>query len=139
MGKWGELVVKKSRLTVVAIDFVKARAQLAVLCLLFSSALPGCASHTLYNGIYEGSGPSGEEFSRAHTSVLGDAGLESQSSGMVARECGEEGLAKVAVRRSFGQTLLTIITLGAINPATISYQCQVGGADDPTPGDEAEF
>jgi hypothetical protein len=101
--------------------------------------LNGCASHTIYNKVYESSGVSGEEHRLPHVSVLGDKGVESQSGGRIATACGKEGMAKVAVRRSFGQTLATLLTLGIVNPATISYQCQVGGAEDPQPGDQDDF
>ena len=106
---------------------------------LLPLALSGCASHTIYNKVYEAGGVSGEEHKLSHVSILGDKGLESQSGGRIADQCGEQGMAKVAVRRSFGQTLATLLTLGIVNPATISYQCQVGGADDPQPGDPDDF
>lgn len=107
--------------------------------ILLPLGLSGCASHTIYNKEYEAGGVSGAEYRLPHVSVLGDKGVESQSGGRIAKECDEKGMAKVAVRRSFGQTLATLLTLGIVNPVTISYQCQVGGADDPQPGDPDDF
>ena len=119
---------------------MSGRTALAMLAaVVAASHLSACASHTIYTKVYEASGVAGEEHPLRHVSILGDKGFESQSGGRVAGECGAEGLAKVAVRRDFGQTLVTLLTLGIVNPATIAYQCQVSGAVDPQPGDHGGF
>ena len=85
--------------------------------------LGGCASHLITSGKPDGVCAAGE-CTRAQTSVLGSSVASSNSaSGAVATECSGNGLRRVEVKRDFAQGLASVLTLGAVNPATISYAC----------------
>ena len=85
--------------------------------------LGGCASHLLTSEQPDGVCAAGE-CDRAQTSIFGRSGISSNAaSGAVPEECGAHGFNRVEVERSFAQGLATVLTLGAVNPATIKFAC----------------
>lgn len=110
--------------------------QLAILPQLacVGMALGGCASHLIS---LEGAGSDCEAGPCEHgqTSIMGAQVYNSDgANGYDRHPCGidtdgdgrtdsEGGFTRVEVRRSFGQGLLNILTLGTVNRATIEYSC----------------
>jgi hypothetical protein len=78
----------------------------------------------------------GQQHSRTVVS-LGGGNASKPNPGAVAKECGSDELAMVRVTRNFGQSLLSLVTLGLYAPATIHYYCStpppppVGTIDTP--------
>jgi hypothetical protein len=65
----------------------------------------------------------GQEHHRGITSLAGGTGT-SPHPGVVASECGDgEQLAMVRLTRNFGQSLLSVLSLGLYAPATAHYFC----------------
>ena len=86
-------------------------------------ALSGCSSHLISSGLPDGSCAAGD-CAVGQTSVFGRAGVSSAgATGAVPEECGTRGFTRVEVRRSFAQGLATVLTLGAVNPATLHFSC----------------
>ncbi len=70
-------------------------------------------------------GNAGQPFKHASTSIAGAAGLSTDGPGYVTRNtCRSGDLAQVEIRRNVGQTLITLLTLGIVSPATIYYLCE---------------
>lgn len=118
---------------------VRSMALPAILSLFIS----GCASYRIYAAEFDGVGPGGQPYSYASTSVLGDQGLSTEGTGRIAVECPNADLAAVGVRRNFGQTLVSLLTLGIVSPATVEFYC-AKPPDPPPPcdcdeDDETEF
>ena len=82
-----------------------------------SLALSGCAYHRLTGPVPD---PADQSYHRIHSSAFGWGAFEQQT---VASLCPTNLLAEVRVRTSLGQSLATVLTLGAWQPATIEYRC----------------
>ena len=94
----------------------------------------GCASYRIYAPEFDGVGPGGQPYRYSSTSVLGDQGLSTEGVGYNATQCRDADLAAVAVRRNFGQSILTVLTLGIVSPATVEFYC-AKPPDPPIPCD----
>ena len=98
-----------------------ARVSSAFLVLLTS----GCASYLIRSAESEPVGNAGQPFHHVSTSIGGQTGFSSDGPGYVTRDtCRTGDLAQVEVRRNVGQTLVTLLTLGIVSPATIYYLCE---------------
>src|SRR4051812_3745642 len=64
----------------------------------------------------------GQQHSRTVVSLAG-GNASKPNPGAVAKECGSDQLAMVRVTRDFGQSFLSLLTLGFYAPATIHYYC----------------
>ena len=106
-------------------------ADVLVLCVLLSTT--GCASHTIYAKSPDGTAIAGQAFRKSQTSFFGDKGLNSHGTGYVADECRQGDLTEVSVKRNVGQTLITLLTLGTVSPATIHFKCEKISAPEPDP------
>nr|WP_299908418.1 hypothetical protein [Sphingomonas bacterium] len=94
------------------------------LCLPLLLAGSGCASHIIRSAEMEPVGIAGQPFRHNSTSIGGRAGVTTEGTGYVTtRECRTGDLAQVEVRRNVGQTLVTVLTLGIVSPATILFYC----------------
>ena len=99
----------------------KSRVVAVFSCLLTSA----CASYLIRSAEAEPVGNAGQPFKHASTSIAGAAGLSTDGPGYVTRDtCRTGDLAQVEVRRNVGQTLITLLTLGIVSPATIYYLCE---------------
>ena len=106
-------------------------------CAIALFALQGCANYRIMATQPDRVGAAGQPFERGSTSFFGKGGFSSDATGYVATECGERGtLADVSVERNFGQGLVTILTFGAVSPATIYFYCNDPGPPPPSPDDE---
>lgn len=110
----------------------------AVVAALLAS---GCASHLVIAPLPDGSGIAGNNFSSSQTSIMGERGASTEgATGHVAEECRSEGMTRVEVHRNFLQGVVTVLTLGAVSPATIRYQCaKTDIPEDPDSGNDSEF
>jgi hypothetical protein len=87
--------------------------------------LSGCASYLIRSAEAEPVGNAGQPYRHPSTSIAGAAGLSTDGPGYVTRDsCRSANLAQVEVRRNVGQTLVTLLTLGIVSPATIYYLCE---------------
>jgi hypothetical protein len=98
--------------------------------------LGGCASHTIFAERHDATGTAGQSFRHNQTSYFGAQGLNSDGLGYVSKECRSGDLKEVVVNRSFGQGLITALTLGIVSPVTIAFKCEKVGAPPPEPGDD---
>ena len=99
-----------------------ARVVVAVASLFLA---PACASHHIRSAEPEPVGIAGQPFIHKSTSIGGRGGVSTDGTGYVTRdECRSADLADVEVRRDFGQTLVTLFTLGFVSPATIYFYCE---------------
>ena len=99
----------------------KSRVVAVFSCLLTSA----CASYLIRSAEAEPVGNAGQPFKHASTSIGGAAGFSTDGPGYVTRDtCHTGDLAQVEVRRNVGQTLITLLTLGIVSPATIYYLCE---------------
>ncbi len=90
---------------------------------IFGVALSGCSSHLLSSGFDDGTCAAGECM-RSQVSIAGRSGISSNAAtGAIPIECGNRGFTRVEVRRTFGQGLATVLTLGLVNPATLHFAC----------------
>jgi hypothetical protein len=106
---------------------MKYRVVLVSALLISSTTLSSCASHLISSGLPDGSCAAGN-CAVGQTSIGGRAGLSTRAaSGEVPQQCGNRPLSRVEVRRSFGQGLATVLTLGVVNPATIHFSCAKDG------------
>lgn len=96
-------------------------------------SLSGCASHIVFAPLPDGVGAGGQSFRRNQVSILGDRGMSSDGTGYVAKECRSAPLTEVKVKRNFGQTLATLLTLGMVTPVTIEFKCAKASAPPPAP------
>ena len=93
--------------------------------LLLTLLLGACASFLIRSAEPEGVGKAGQPFPHKTVSIAGRSGLSSDGAGYVTREeCRSGDLAQIEVRRDFGQTLVTLLTLGIVSPATIYFYCE---------------
>ena len=97
----------------------------ALLTSSLAVSLGGCSSHLITSARPDGTCLAGQPCSIGQTSIAGRQGVSTDgASGYVTRdECGNEALRRVEVRRNFGQGLLSLVTLGIVNPATIYFTC----------------
>jgi hypothetical protein len=85
----------------------------------------GCASHVIRSAASADTGNAGQPFSHRSTSFAGAKGLSTEGTGLVTRDtCRTGELAAVEVKRDVGQTIVTLLTLGIVSPATILYHCE---------------
>ncbi len=102
----------------------KKRSALLVGLAGLSLAVAGCSSHLINSGFDDGVCAAGE-CERGQTSFAGRAGANTNAaSGVIPAECGNRGFTRVEVRRTFGQGLATVLSLGLVNPATIYFACR---------------
>ncbi|WP_209349324.1 hypothetical protein [Pontixanthobacter sp. CEM42] len=103
---------------------MKYRAILAVLALGSLPTLSSCSNHLAVSGYQDGYCPDGNCSSK-QTSIAGRSGFNSNAaSGRVVKDkCGTEPMTRVEVDRDFGQGLVSVLTLGIVNQATIKFQC----------------
>lgn len=96
--------------------------QLSCLPLLLAGS--ACASHIIRSAEMEPVGVSGQPFRHNSVSIGGRAGVTTEGTGYVTtKECRTGDLAQVELRRNVGQTLVTVLTLGIVSPATILFYC----------------
>ncbi|MEO1043884.1 MAG: hypothetical protein AAFX04_00415 [Pseudomonadota bacterium] len=75
----------------------------------------------------------GENSPAPQTNFAGRSGFSTDAEkGVLVSECRSAGLGRVEVRRNFGQGLLSLLTLGIVNPSKIYYYC----AKPPPPPEE---
>lgn len=99
-------------------------------CLLAS----GCASYLIRSGEPEGVGNAGQHYRHNSTSILAPTGFSSDGPGFNTRDtCRSGDLTEVEMRRNFGQTLVTVLTLGIVSPMTILYLCEKPETPKPPP------
>ena len=92
---------------------------------LLALSLGGCASYLIRSAEAEPVGVAGQPFRHESTSIAGAKGFSTEGAGYVTRDsCRSANLAQVEVRRNVGQTLVTLLTLGIVSPATIYYLCE---------------
>lgn len=84
---------------------------------LFAVALNGCAYHRL---VVQRPNPADQTYHVVNSSALGWNASEQQS---VADRCPTSLLSEVRVQTSFWQSLATVLTLGAYQPARMEYRC----------------
>lgn len=85
----------------------------------------GCASWQIRSAEPEPVGVAGQPFKHASLSIAGRQGVSSDGTGYVTREeCRSDDLVQVEVRRDFDDTIITILTLGVVSPATIYFYCE---------------
>jgi hypothetical protein len=83
----------------------------------------GCSSHLVSSSLPDGSCAAGD-CDLAQTSIFGNAGISSNAaSGAIPAQCNTNGFTRVEVDRNLGQGLVTVLTMGAVNPATIRFSC----------------
>jgi hypothetical protein len=93
-----------------------------------------CASHLIRSAESEPVGNAGQPYRHSSTSILAPTGLSSDGPGYVTRDtCRSGDLAQVELRRNFGQTLVTLLTLGIVSPATFYYLCEKPAVPPPPP------
>ncbi len=92
--------------------------------LALTTLLSSCASHTIRASEFNPVGNAGQEIARPSTSIGGRSGFSTDGTGYPAQECRGGDLAQVEVRRDVGQTIVTLLTLGIVNPATIYFYCE---------------
>lgn len=83
-----------------------------------------CASHTIRASQFDPVGNAGQPLEHGTLSIAGRAGLSSDGTGYPALECRGGDLAEVEFRRNVGQTVLTLLTLGIVSPATLYFYCE---------------
>lgn len=112
----------------------KLRLVLVICCVSVS----GCALHSITSATPDGTGAAGQSFHENQVSYFGAEGLNSDGTAYVAKECRSAGLAEVRLKRNFGQTLVTLLTLGIVSPATFEFQCKKTGAPAPQPNQQGD-
>ena len=94
-------------------------------------SISGCASHLITSGLPDGSCAAGN-CSAPQISIAGRSGVSSNgATGMVPAQCDGRPMTRVEVRRSVEQGLVTLLTLGIVNPATIHFSCAKSGQTSP--------
>lgn len=95
------------------------------LSLLIVISLSGCSSHLIRVSNYDGVG----DYKNESTSIGGKSGASTDGAGYIAKKCDSADgkasgkLSEVELRRDFDDTLISILTLGIVTPATIYYKC----------------
>jgi hypothetical protein len=79
--------------------------------------LGGCAYHRLSVAVPD---PADQIYHRERFSAFGWGAFEEQR---IASKCPTNLLAEVRVRTSLGQGLVNVLTLGAVQLATVEYRC----------------
>lgn len=93
--------------------------------LLTSLAISGCASWQIRSAEPAPGGVAGQPFKHASLSIAGRQGVSSDSTGYVTRnECRSDDLVEVEVRRDIDDTIISLLTLGIVSPATIYFFCE---------------
>ena len=93
--------------------------------MLASLCAAGCASWQIRSAEPEPVGVAGQPFKRASLSIAGRQGASSDGTGYVTREeCRSEDLVEVEVRRDIDDTIISLLTLGVVSPATIYFYCE---------------
>ena len=113
------------------------QAKIGIALIICAAQLGGCASYRIYSPEFDGVGVGGQPYRYSSVSVFGDQGLSTEGAGQSATQCRDEDLAAVAVRRNFGQTLVTLLTIGIVQPATVEFYCGQGDGP-PIPDDDEE-
>lgn len=107
------------------------------LCLAVLASQAGCASHIIRSAEFEPVGIAGQPFRHDSVSVGGRQGVTTEGTGYVTREeCQTGDLAEVEVRRSLGQTAITVLTLGIVSPVTLYFHCEKPEVPPPCDCDE---
>lgn len=92
------------------------------ICLMLTSS---CASHRIWSAEAADVGLAGQPFKHQSLSIGGQKGFTSEGTGYVTRDtCRSGALSAVDVRKNVGQTIVTLLTLGIVSPATIEYFCE---------------
>lgn len=89
--------------------------RLLVLPLTAALLLDGCASHRIMVANPNPSGP----YRSVQSTALGFGAAERRT----VVDCPTNLLDEVRVRQSFGEALLTVVTLGLVAPARVTYRC----------------
>lgn len=79
--------------------------------------LQGCAYHRL---VVKVPNPADQTYHPVASGALGWGAVEKRS---VAEKCETSLLSEVRVKTSFGQALVTVLTLGLWQPARMEYRC----------------
>lgn len=79
--------------------------------------LQGCAYHRL---AVRNPNPADQYYHPVNSTAFGWGAAEEQK---VADKCETSLLSEVRVRTSLGRSLITVLTLGAVQPARIEYRC----------------
>lgn len=90
------------------------RPRLLVLTLLL---LHGCAYHRL---VVPNPNPGDQYYHKVESTALGWGAVEERN---VADRCETNILSEVRVRTTLGQALITVFTLGLVQPAEVQYRC----------------
>lgn len=85
--------------------------------LLAGLLLQGCAYHRLAVPVPD---PADQTYHRENFTAFGWGAVEAQR---IATKCPTNLLAEVRVRTSLGQGLVNVLTLGAVQTATVEYRC----------------
>ena len=79
--------------------------------------LEGCAYHRL---VTRNPDPADQYYHPVQSTALGWGAVQQQR---VAGKCETRLLSEVRVRTSLGEALLTVLTLGFVQPARVEYRC----------------
>lgn len=79
--------------------------------------LQSCAYHRL---VVPNPNPADQTYHPVSSTALGWGAIEEQK---VAEKCTTDLLSEVRVRTSFEQALITVLTLGFVQPARVEYRC----------------
>jgi hypothetical protein len=91
-----------------------ARSSSILLALLL---LQGCAYHRL---VVKNPNPADQTYHPVSSTALGWGAIEEQK---VADKCETSLLSEIRVRTSLAQALVTVLTLGLVQPARVDYRC----------------
>lgn len=86
-------------------------------CMVAGFLLNGCAYHRLTVATPD---PADQYYHREQFSAFGWGAIEEQR---IATKCPTNLMSEVRVKTSFGQGLVTVLTLGALQLATVEYRC----------------
>lgn len=95
----------------------RGRGASGLLIAVVSLALGGCAYHRV---VVPAPNPADQYYHRIDSTALGWGALEDQK---VAEKCATNLLSEVRVRTSFWDSLVTVLTLGFVQPARAEYRC----------------
>lgn len=86
-----------------------------VACLVAYAALSGCSSHRL---VVANPNPVGIPATETSTAYLWGAAQRRTAT------CEDAGMDEVLIKQTLGDTLLSIVTLGIVNPIKVRYVCR---------------
>ena len=86
--------------------------------------LQGCAYHRL---VVRNPDPADQYYHPVQSTALGWGAVQQQS---VATQCETSLLSEVRVRTSLGDALLSVLTLGFVQPSRIEYRCAKKPAEE---------